>query len=176
MRRSRSEVCKRTGRFASLVCAGLLLCALPARAVDVGEQAPAFAAPSLRGPENLALSKYRGKVVYLDFWASWCPPCLKSLPLLEGLRKEFAGSDLQILAINLDADKAKALEFLDAHPVGYPIVSDPEGRLPETFQLKTMPSAYLIDRKGVVRYIHRGFRDGDLNEIRERIREVLEAR
>lgn len=158
-----------------LLVAVLTLPAPTAEAVDPGERAPDFALPSLTGENKLSLRSYRGKVVYLDFWASWCGPCLVSLPKLEELRQDFPERDFQILAINLDRDLEKAREFLREHRVGYPSGSDPEGRLPETFGLDTMPSSYLIDRNGVVRYVHRGFRADDVDEIRERIRELVEA-
>jgi peroxiredoxin len=159
--------------IATLVFA--LMLAGPALAHDVGDQAPSFAAPSLVGSEKLSLSQYKGKIVYLDFWASWCPPCLKSLPLLEELRVEFAGKNIQFLAINLDRDLDKARAFLASHPVNYPSASDPEGRLPETFEVKTMPTSFLIDARGVIRYIHEGFRDGDIEEIRAQIQKLVGA-
>jgi thiol-disulfide isomerase/thioredoxin len=159
-------------RVAWITCAALLL-PLSARAVEEGQPAPQFAAVSLSGQGNLSLSQYRGKVVYVDFWASWCAPCLKAVPALEKLRKEFPASDFQVVAINVDQDPERARLFLADHPVGYPSASDPSGSLPEIFGLETMPTSYLIDRKGVVRYVHRGFRTGDDAQIRERIRALL---
>lgn len=78
-----------------------------------------------------------------------------------------------MIAINVDRDPERAQKFLADHPVGYPSAADPEGKLPEAFGLETMPTSYLIDRKGVVRYVHRGFRAGDDAEIRERIRALI---
>lgn len=144
-----------------------------AGAVDAGQKAPEFRLPALGGDGQVALGDYKGKVVFLDFWASWCPPCLSSIPQLEALRKEFPGSDFQIVAINVDSDPQKALEFLARHPVGYPSASDPKGEWPERFGVPTMPTSYLIDRQGVVRHVHPGFRDGDIDTIRTRIREML---
>lgn len=160
----------------ALAGAALLLHAPPAAALEPGQKAPHFAARSLGGEKNLSLRDYRGKVVYLDFWASWCGPCLTSLPLLEKLRKEFSPGEFQILAVNVDRDVEKAKEFLGRHPIGYPSATDPEGRLPETFELETMPTSFLIDRSGVIRYIHRGFRAGDIDSIRDEIRKLVEAR
>jgi peroxiredoxin len=147
--------------------------AQPARAVDAGQPAPQFALASLSGEGNVSIGAHRGKVVYVDFWASWCAPCLKAVPALEKLRKEFPASDFQVLAINLDREPEKARKFLEDHPVGYPSASDPAGKLPEMFGLETMPTSYLIDRKGVVRYVHRGYKAGDDAEIRKRIQELL---
>jgi peroxiredoxin len=144
-----------------------------ANAVERGAAAPGFSAPALTGGGNVSLAAYRGKVVYVDFWASWCPPCLESLPQFEALRKELPSDRFQIVAINLDKDPAKARAFLAKHPIGYPSASDPQGKIPGSFGLETMPTSYLIDERGVVRYVHEGFRKGDIDEIRAQIQKLL---
>jgi len=150
--------------------------ATTAGAVEDGDPAPDFTALSLVEGETVKLSEYRGKVVYLDFWASWCPPCLTSLPQFNQLSEEFPASQFQMLAVNVDENPDKARKFLRKHPVRYPSAMDPKAKLPEKFGLKTMPTSYLIDRKGVVRYVHKGFRRGDLDRIRSEIQKVLEGR
>ena len=156
--------------FALAVLAG------PAGALGAGDRAPDFAAPNLAGGGTIELSKYRGKVVYLDFWASWCGPCLKAVPAIEAMRTEFPANDFQIIAVNLDQKKKKAMRFLEKNPVGYPSASDPKGRLPGQFGLETMPTSYLIDGDGVIRYVHRGFKRGDDERLREEIRRLLGGR
>jgi len=153
----------------------LVACALPmgAAALDEGERAPAFSIPSLLGGGNVDLSQYRGKVVYLDFWASWCGPCLKAIPEIEEMRGEFPADDFQVVAVNLDQKAKKALRFLEKNPIGYPSAADPKGKLPAQFGLETMPTSYLIDRDGVIRYVHEGFSRGDGSRIREEIRMLL---
>ncbi len=163
----------RFGRGLCIVWASLWLWPAPAGAVGVGEQAPDFRLPALGGDGSVRLGAYRGKVVFLDFWASWCPPCLSSLPQLEALRGEFPSDQFQIVAINVDRDPRKALELLARHPVGYPSASDPKGEWPERFAVPTMPSSYLIDRQGVVRHVHAGFRDGDIEALRAQIAALL---
>ena len=158
---------------AALFAAALILASGTSRAADEGEQAPAFSARSLNGDGSISLSSYRGKVVYLDFWASWCAPCQAALPALEQLRKEFPADQFQVIAVNVDTDPEKALRLLAKHKIGYPSAADPEGRLPETFGLKTMPTSYLIDRNGVVRAVHAGFRASDMDELRAEIRALL---
>lgn len=160
--------------LAVLICAWTGVAPGTAQALEEGDRAPAFSAPALDGDGKLSLAAYKGKVVFLDFWASWCAPCLTSLPMLEELRKELAGQDFQILAVNVDKDRDKAKRFLGRHPIGYPSVSDPEGKLPATFELKAMPTSFLIDRKGVIRHIHDGFRPSDMNGLKDRIRALLE--
>jgi thiol-disulfide isomerase/thioredoxin len=167
---------RRSWRTAALAAAAAVLVAGAAGAVSAvveGARAPDFSAPLLSGSGNLSLSAHRGKVVYLDFWASWCPPCLVSLPLLEELRQEFPVDEFAVVAVNVDREPKKALAFLNKHPVGYKSASDPDGRIPETFGIETMPTSFLIDRNGVVRHVHRGFRRGDEDLLRERIRALL---
>lgn len=156
-----------------LLFATLLLLPAASFALEAGDKAPGFAAQSLDGSEKLSLAAYRGKVVYLDFWASWCPPCLQSLPLLESLRKEFPADQVQFLAVNLDRDLDTARAFLREHAIGYPSASDPEGRLPATFQVKKMPTSFVIDRNGYITYVHPGFRPSDIEEIRAQIRRLV---
>lgn len=145
-------------------------------ALGSGDRAPSFQLPALEGSGQIDLAQFRGKVVWLDFWASWCPPCLQSLPELENLRKQMPAKDFQIVAINLDQDPAKALKFLKRSPVGYPSASDREGKLPEAFGLKTMPTSYLIDRDGTIKLVHEGFRDGDIKAIRNEVRKLVEGK
>lgn len=160
----------------SAVAALLMLGPGAARAADEGEPAPAFSASKLGGQGSISLSSYRGKVVYLDFWASWCAPCQAALPALEELRKEFPADQFQVIAVNVDTDPEKALRLLAKHKIGYPSAADPAGRLPETFGLKTMPTSYLIDRAGVVRMVHPGFRSSDVETLRARIKSLVEAK
>ncbi|MGH9887574.1 MAG: TlpA family protein disulfide reductase [bacterium] len=153
-----------------------LLAPAPVRAADEGQPAPAFAARSLNGDGTVSLGAYRGKVVYLDFWASWCAPCQAALPALEELRKEFPADQFAVIAVNVDQDPAKALRLLEKHKIGYPSASDPEGKLPDAFGLKTMPTSYLIDRDGVVRVVHPGFRTSDVEGLRKQIRALVETK
>jgi peroxiredoxin len=142
-------------------------------ALDEGDRAPDFSAPSLTSDANVRLGDHRGKVVYLDFWASWCGPCLQAIPEIEEMRSEFPADRFQIVAVNLDQQEKKAKRFLEKHPIGYPSATDPKGRLPEQFGVETMPTSYLIDADGVIRYVHRGFSRGDGSRLREEIRTLL---
>jgi thiol-disulfide isomerase/thioredoxin len=154
----------------------LLIQSAPIGAVDAGDVAPDFRAQALSGPRPLSLADYRGKVVYLDFWASWCAPCATALPILDGFGKEFSKDGFQVLAVNVDSDPAKARLFLERRPVGYPSVTDPEGKLPTKFGVETMPTSFLIDRNGVVRLVHRGFKKTDADTLRAEIRKLVGGR
>ncbi len=149
------------------------LLAAPSHALGEGDRAPRFQAKALEGEGHVSLEQYRGKVVVVDFWASWCPPCLTAMPALDGLRKEFPSSQFQVVAINVDSDPDKGRAMLRRLEVGYPSASDPEGRLPERFGVGTMPTSYLIDRDGVIRHVHEGFRRGDVDPLRARIRALV---
>jgi len=89
------------------------------------------------------------------------------------MRGEFPGDEFQVIAINLDQKAKKALRFLEKNPIGYPSAADPKGSLPGQFGVETMPTSYLIDRDGVIRYVHKGFSRGDGSRIREEIRMLL---
>ena len=167
-------------RSSSIVRATRLLIAVvglvlagDAGALDAGSPAPLFTAPALDGGSSVSLAAFRGKVVYLDFWASWCGPCLTSLPLIDGLREKFSGEDFQVVAVNVDRDPDRARRFLKRLALGYPSAMDPEGRLPERFEVQTMPTSFLIDRRGVIRHVQNGFRRGDVEPLRARIAELV---
>jgi len=145
-----------------------------APAIELGQPAPAFSAPAVDGSQ-ISLTDYRGKVVFLDFWASWCGPCAQSLPALDGLRGEFPDSEFQVLAVNVDRKREAARTFLRRRPVGYPSALDPSGEIPVRFGVQTMPTSFLIDRDGVVRHVHRGFRPSDVPELRRKIQALLAA-
>jgi thiol-disulfide isomerase/thioredoxin len=172
MHEQRTTSRRRRLRAACLFAVGWLVAA-PAFALEAGDIAPSFRAPRLDGSGTLSLADLSGKVVFVDFWASWCAPCQKSMPQLDALAKEFPAERFALIGVNQDKDAAAAKKALGKRPVGYPSASDPEGGLPARFGLETMPTAYLIDGDGVIRYVHRGFREGDIEEVRERIQKLL---
>jgi thiol-disulfide isomerase/thioredoxin len=143
------------------------------KAIEVNDQAKTC--PATIGDEKtpLDLQQYQGKVLYLDFWATWCPPCKKSMPFLNALRNELLEQGFEIIAINVDEKPEDALSFLQQYPVDYVMAMDPSGQCPELYDVMAMPSAYFIDRQGKVRYIHLGFRERDEKEIRHHILELL---
>ncbi len=164
--------CLRGAALVATLALGATL-ASPAVALGPGDKAPDFSLERLDGKGKVSLSQFKGKVVWLDFWASWCAPCLKALPELEEMRGRLPAKKVQILAINLDEDIARANKFLAKHPIGYPSASDPKGTMPELFGVKNMPTSLLIDAKGVVRHVHKGFRAGDIEDIEAMIRKEI---
>jgi thiol-disulfide isomerase/thioredoxin len=151
--------------------AGLIVGA--ALAVDRGDVAPGFKLSRLDGKGELKLGDLRGKVVLLDFWASWCGPCQKSMPQFDALAKELPADRFALIGVNVDSDKKLAQKALDKRPVSYTILADPSGTLPGRYGVETMPMAYLIDGDGAIRYVHRGFRDGDIETLRDHIQKLI---
>jgi len=143
-------------------------------AVEEGSAAvPLCDAKMIGSEQKLDLTKYQGKVVLIDFWATWCPPCKQSMPFLNALRNEQKDRGFEIIAINVDEDTPQARKFLGDFPVDYPNAYSSTGDCPEKYDVKAMPSSYFIDRKGTVRYVHLGFRHADEEDIRKKVLELL---
>lgn len=123
----------------------------------------------------LDLAQFRGRVVYLDFWASWCAPCRESFPWMNRLRGELGHDGLVVIAVNVDHERADAERFLREHPVKFRIVYDPDGLLPEKFGVLGMPTSFLIDRNGHVQSRHEGFLLRDRDALRQQIRALVIA-
>ena len=139
-----------------------------------GQSAPLFQLPVLgQQHDELTLHAYQGKVVYVDFWASWCGPCRKSFPALDALRKEFNAQGFEVVAISVDEYKDDALGFMAELPVSYPLVWDPTGTTMSTFGVLGMPTGFLLDKDGVVQAVHPGFRKGDAEKLRAEILKLL---
>lgn len=119
------------------------------------------------------LPKLKGKVVYLDFWASWCAPCKASFPVLDGWQTEFAKKGFTVLGINVDETAAAMQAFLKKTPVSFPVVRDAAQKLVAAANVSTMPTSFLIDKQGVIQLVHKGFRAKDAAEIQAKISALL---
>ena len=139
--------------------------------ISYAQKAPVFSLPGDGVTHDL--SKLKGKVVYIDFWASWCVPCRKSFPWMNDMRNRYDRKDLQIIAINLDSNRDDAMKFLEKVPANFDIAYDPDGEIAAKYDLQVMPSSYLINRKGEVVFAHKGFREGDTAEIEAKIQKLL---
>lgn len=141
--------------------------------VSAGDAAaPDFTLPSKAG-SPLKLSQYRGKVVMLNFWASWCHPCRQEMPLMDQIYKKYAPAGFVLLGVNIDTDSTDAQKFLTQVPVSFPIAYDRENKVAKTYNVATMPSTFFIDRKGKLRQLHRGYNPGDENEYLQEIRALI---
>jgi cytochrome c biogenesis protein CcmG/thiol:disulfide interchange protein DsbE len=166
----------RTRALARLALLLLGLAPAPiAWSLAAGDPAPACAAQLLDGARTVSLADYRGQVVYLDFWASWCAPCRESFPFMNELQRELATKGLQIVAVSVDKTAEDAKRFLARYPASFTIVLDAAANCPTAFRLEGMPSSYVIDRGGVVRAVHTGFHNSDRDEIRRQLVETLQG-
>ncbi len=145
----------------------------PSWAGTVGKRAPGTVLESLQGGALVALDEMRGQVVLVDFWASWCPPCRTSLPLFNELRAELHHMGFEVLAINVDENKRDALGFFRRLSVQYPSGFDPKGRMAELWGVQAMPTSFLVDREGLVRWVHKGFKEKDMPLIKGEILKLL---
>lgn len=117
--------------------------------------------------------RFEGRVVLVDFWASWCPTCEQSFSFLNALARDYRDAGLEVLAVNLDTDRRDALDFLAGRRIEFELAHDASGRCPRRFGLPGMPTAYLIDRGGRVRAVNRGFRKGEMQVLRQQIEGLL---
>jgi cytochrome c biogenesis protein CcmG/thiol:disulfide interchange protein DsbE len=155
------------GYFTCLIV--LFLCS---NATYAQNAAPDFEVASQQGKINL--KQFRGKVVYLDFWASWCAPCKQSFPWLNQMQEKYREQGLHIVAINVDKKAEDAQFFLQKTPAHFTIAFDPQGNSPAAYNIKGMPSSVLIDRDGQVIWKHAGFRLEDQAQLEQAIRSALD--
>lgn len=152
--------------------AAILLVASTARALAPGSAPPPIDMPDQAG-KKVDLNELKGKVVLVDFWASWCGPCKQEMPVLEALHKKYAKQGLVIVGVNIDNNTKKMSNFLRGTPVSFRIVHDPKLAVASKYEPGTMPSSYFIARDGKIRYVHEGFKKKDAVEIEERIKGLL---
>lgn len=155
-------------------CALLLSMTTASHAATVGQEAPGFTLPRAGGG-TLSLQDFAGKVVYVDFWASWCGPCRESFPWMNDMLSRYADRGLQIVAVNVDAKSADAERFLAEVPAKFPVVFDAKGQTPAQYAIKGMPTSILVGRDGRVVMVHQSFRAGDRAELESRIAALLDG-
>jgi cytochrome c biogenesis protein CcmG/thiol:disulfide interchange protein DsbE len=149
------------------------LAASPVEALEKGASAPQFDLQGVDGAVKLA--KLHGKVVYVDFWASWCGPCRQSFPWMNAMQAKYHARGLQIVGVNVDANSADARKFLAETPASFLIGFDPQGATPRSYGIKGMPSSVLIGPDGKVLLEHSGFRDADRAVLENKIESALGA-
>jgi peroxiredoxin len=158
--------------FAPLL-AGILL-ALPVSADIMSGAAPDFTLKSNNG-NNLKLSEYRGEVVLINFWASWCGPCRQEMPVLEELHNRYKSLGFTVLGVNVEEDPRQARKLIQDMAVSFPVLFDTQSIVSKQYDVVAMPSSVLVDRSGNLRYLHKGYKPGleevYLEQVRELIRE-----
>ena len=139
----------------------------------LGQPAPGFSLPLRGGTAPLGLDKLRGQVVMVNFWASWCGPCREEFPLLDQVYKKYKPLGFTMLGINVEPESKDAEGFIAKTPVTFPIVFDKDSAVSKLYHVEGMPSTVLIDRNGVLRWVHRGYKPGDENEYLDHVRALL---
>ena len=166
----------RPGLFRSL--AVLLLGTIAAASIAAsnmeGQPAPDFALKSATG-ENLRLSEYRGDIVMINFWATWCGPCRQEMPLLDELYGRYQRVGFRLLGVNIDDDAGRAMQMVDELGVGFPVLFDSRKEVSKLYDVEAMPVTLLLDREGTIRHVHHGYKPGYeqiyLDQIRALLRE-----
>jgi len=154
------------------VMIAVLMCAIGAAAPLDARFAPPVSL-HLRDGSAVPLTSYQGQVVLVDFWASWCVPCKTSFPALDALYKQYRDRGLVVLAVNVDERRADAEAFLAARPHTMPIALDPKGDAAKAFDVRGMPTSFLIDRAGRIRFVHSGYSTKTLDGYRDEIARLL---
>jgi thiol-disulfide isomerase/thioredoxin len=141
------------------------------RAAEPGTPAPEIALAGAQG--HISLAALKGKVVYVDFWASWCGPCRQSFPWMNAMQAKYGAKGLQVVGVNLDAKRADADKFLAEVPATFSIAFDAQGDTPKRYAVKGMPTSVLIGADGTVLKVHTGFRDEERKALEEAIQSAL---
>jgi peroxiredoxin len=140
---------------------------------EAGDAAPDCELASFGGGQSQDLGRFHGKVLYLDFWASWCIPCARSFPFMNQLHRDLEGRGLQVLGVNMDEKPDDAQAFLAKYPASFTVAFDTGGQCARKIGVKGMPSSFLIDREGIIRHVHLGFRPREAEKLRGLIEQLL---
>jgi peroxiredoxin len=138
-----------------------------------GDQpAPTFTLPA-RGGSTIDLSQFKGQVVMINFWASWCGPCRQEMPLLESMYKKYKPLGFTLLGVNVEPEQKDAESFLQQTPVSFPVLFDAKSKVSGLYNVQGMPTTIFIDRKGNVRLVHQSYKPGDENVYLDQIRTLI---
>ena len=138
-----------------------------------GGPTPELALADLAGKQH-RLADYRGSVVLVNFWATWCVPCREEMPSIDKLRSSLKGKPFEVLAVNLAEPLSRIEKFAAAVPVGFPLLRDPDGTVSKAWKAKLLPASFLIGRDGRIRYVAYGELDWSSDAVRARVAELLD--
>jgi len=138
----------------------------------VGTAAPDFTLASLNSG-NLRLAELQGQVVLLNFWASWCGPCRKEMPILNDLHNRYKDIGFTVLGVNVEQDSSLAQNYLRDTPVDFPILFDTENQVSKSYHVVAMPTTVMINRDGKIRFIHQGYQQGDEEKYKQMIKQLI---
>lgn len=131
-----------------------------ANANEMKEPAPNFTLKSYSG-KNLKLSEFRGQVVLINFWASWCGPCRQEMPLLEKLHNKYSGLGFTVMGVNVEENNTEAKGIVKKDKLTFPVLFDTQNKVSQLYKVSAMPSTVIVDRDGNMRYLHQGYKPGD---------------
>ena len=167
---------------AFILCATAFCLLVPATATLAAElkpwisaSPPAFELKDLSG-RNHRLADYRGKVVLVNFWATWCEPCRNEMPAIEMLKEKFAGRPFAVLGVNVDEPEARIRKFLSLVPLSFPVLLDREGKLTRAWKVRVLPASFLVGPDGKVRYSVIGELNWNAREVTDRVAELFPGR
>lgn len=152
----------------------LLLIGIPCKATD-RRQLPNFTGYEINSNRTVPFDDFKGQLIYLDFWASWCGPCLESLPFLEYIHQAYQGKGIIIIGVNIDEDRNNGMSFLKTHSISFLNLYDPKGFIGKKLGVKNMPTAFLINKDGNILFKHVGFDKNYSNRLDETISKLLNA-
>ena len=153
-------------------------CAVVASAAlggSVQGPAPGFTLTTQDG-KQVSLADLKGQVVMINFWATWCGPCRKEMPLLDALYKRYSKLGFTLVGVNVEEDPSGAGAYLEETPVSFPILFDSNNEVSELYDVNAMPSTVMVDRQGNMRFLHKGYKPGDENEYQNWIRTLIRER
>jgi peroxiredoxin len=151
----------------------MLVASLAWAAQTLSGPAPGFTLQSLDG-QQVSLASLKGKVVMVNFWATWCVPCRQEMPHLQALYERYNSLGFELLAVNVEKDNAEgARKWLEETPVTFPVLFDPNNQVTKLYKVQTMPSTVMVARDGTMRFIHHGYKPGYEGEYQTQVRALL---
>jgi peroxiredoxin len=160
-------------RAFSVLVMTTLVASLAWAAQTLSGPAPGFALQSRDG-QQVSLASLKGKVVMVNFWATWCVPCRQEMPHLQALYERYNSLGFELLAVNVEKNKAEEVrKWLDETPVTFPVLFDPNNEVTKLYKVQTMPSTVLVARDGTMRFIHHGYKPGYEGEYQTQVRALL---
>lgn len=157
---------------AALVLLCLLVTPFKAYSAGVGEAAPVFTLKDMKG-NTVTLESFKGKIVFLDFWASWCGPCKEEFPELDALYQKYKKDGFEVIGVSVDNSASNVAEFLKKRPISFTVLTNTKGDVAETYGLPGMPTGFIIGKDGIIRHRHAGFSKAFLPVYEKEIVELL---
>lgn len=158
--------------FVTLNLIVFLSASLSASALDIGQMAPDFTLKNTQG-ENLNLAEQRGQIIVINFWASWCGPCRKEMPILQSFHHQYNNLGVSVWGVNIEQENQAGREFLDDLHLSFPIFFDNSNIIAANYQVEAMPTTVIVGRNGKVRYTFKGYRDGYEQKYAKAIKKLV---